>query len=119
MLKHAVRIRTRPAPDRQPATSAASVARSGPSLMKGPATKKPCARPTSTPLSSGDTPVLYAGRFDKKLETIGADVTGVYSIPMKGTPLMGFMTWALSALARTGLCFLPVFLKEREIIRNI
>jgi len=99
MLKHAVRIRMRPAPDRQPATSAASDARSGPSLMKGPATKKPCARPTSTPLNNGDTPVLYAGRFDKKLDTIGADVIGVSSIPMNGSPLMGFITWALSALA--------------------
>jgi len=99
MLRHAVRIKMRPAPDRQPATSAASDARSGPSLMKGPATKKPCARPTSTPLNKGDTPVLYAGRFDKKFDTIGADVTGVSSIPIKGSPLIGFMTWALSALA--------------------
>jgi hypothetical protein len=33
------------------------------------------------------------------LDTIGADVTGVSSIPMNGSPLMGFITWALSALA--------------------
>ena len=30
-------------------------------LMKGPGRKKPCARPTSTPRSSGETPVRYAG----------------------------------------------------------
>ena len=42
--------------------------------------KKPCARPISTPRSSGDTPVRYAGRFDRYPATIGAEVTGVSSI---------------------------------------
>ena len=41
MERHAVRMSTRPAPERQPASSAASVERSGPSLMKGPVRKKP------------------------------------------------------------------------------
>ena len=62
-------MRTRPAAESEPETSAASVARSGPSLMKGPATKKPCVRPISTPRSSGETPVRYAGRLDRKLAT--------------------------------------------------
>ena len=40
MDRHAVRMITRPAPERQPAISAESVARRGPSLMKGPVRKK-------------------------------------------------------------------------------
>ena len=96
----------RPAPDRQPATSAASDARSGPSLMKGPATKKPCARPTSTPLNNGDTPVLYAGRFDKKLDTIGADVTGAENMLASA----GFNTAISSARVIRAFLFSPLFL---------
>ena len=34
-------------------------------LMKGPARKKPCARPISVPRRVGDTPVRYAGRLDR------------------------------------------------------
>ena len=63
-------------------------------MMKGPVRKKPCARPTSTPRVSGETPVRYAGRLERKLATMGAEVTGVSSIPMKGSPLRGLMTWA-------------------------
>ena len=36
--------------------------------------------------------VLYAGRLDRKLATMGAEVTGVSSIAMYGSPLMGLMT---------------------------
>jgi hypothetical protein len=38
--------------------------------------------------------VRYAGRLERKLATMGAEVTGVSSIPMKGSPLRGLMTWA-------------------------
>ena len=70
--------------------------------MKGPVTKNPWVSPISTPLSTGATPVLYAGRFDKKLATIGAEVTGVSIMPMKGSPLIGLTTWFFaSALATT------------------
>ena len=69
--------------------------------MKGPVRKKPCARPTSTPRVSGETPVRYAGRLERKLATTGADVTGVSSMPMNGSPLMGLITCAFSAAART------------------
>jgi hypothetical protein len=81
--------------------------------MKGPATKNPWASPTSTPLNKGATPVLYAGRFDKKFETIGAEVTGVSSIPMNGSPLIGLITWALSELAWTDKN-LPVLLEIKR-----
>jgi len=57
---------------------------------------RPCTRPTSTPLNKGETPVLYAGRLLKKFATMGAEVTGVSSIPMKGSPLIGCTTWAFS-----------------------
>ena len=53
-----VRRRAPPA-ERQPAFSAtASTFLRGPSLMKGPGRKKPCARPTSMPRRVGDTPIL-------------------------------------------------------------
>merc|ERR1712144_107343 len=99
-----VKISTSPAPLRHPDTSGVLPAASlkGPSLMKGPVTKKPWVSPISTPLSTGATPVLYAGRFDKKLATIGAEVTGVSIMPMKGSPLIGLTTWFFaSALATT------------------
>ena len=89
MLRHAVRINTSPAPDKQPASYAASVALRGPSLINGPVKKKPCASPTSTPRKRGATPVRYAGRFERKLATSGEEVTGVSSIPIKGSPLIG------------------------------
>lgn len=54
--------------------------------------RTPWARPTSTPRSNGDTPVLYAGRLDRKPATRGEEVTGVSSMPMKGSPLMGWTT---------------------------
>lgn len=95
MLRHAVKIKTRPAPDKQPASSAASVALSGPSLMNGPVKKKPWASPTSTPRKSGATPVRYAGRFDRKLATSGEEVTGVSSMPMNGSPLIGLIICTL------------------------
>lgn len=54
-----------------------------------PVNNSPCTRPTSTPLSKGDTPVRYAGKLLRKLATMGAEVTGVSSMPMNGSPLMG------------------------------
>lgn len=63
-------------------------------LMKGPGSRKPCARPTSTPRSRGATPVRYAGRLLRKFTTSGLEVTGVSSIPTNGSPFTGWMAWA-------------------------
>lgn len=65
-------------------------------LLDEPVNKSPCTRPTSTPLSRGDTPVRYAGKLLKKLATMGAEVTGVSSMPMNGSPLIGWTTCAFS-----------------------
>ena len=116
IARAAVKMATRPAADKHPAVSAyPGTFLRGPSLMKGPAykhtscryratgsvrhrtrllphepvTKRPCTRPISTPLNSGDTPVRYAGKLLKKLATTGAEVTGVSSMPMNGSPLIG------------------------------
>lgn len=76
--------------------------------------RSPWARPTSTPRSSGETPVLYAGRLDRNPATRGEDVTGVSSMPMKGSPLIGWTTcqqWGLS-VAEEGLCRLLIVGEE-------
>ena len=44
------------------------------------------------PRKRGETPVRYAGRFDKKEATNGAEVTGVSSMPMNGSPFKGCTT---------------------------
>ncbi|KAF1884222.1 hypothetical protein Lal_00035291 [Lupinus albus] len=49
----------------------------GPAFTNGPTSRNPWARPTSIPLKSGLTAVLYAGRLDKYHATKGLDVTGV------------------------------------------
>ena len=36
----------------------------------------------------------YAGRFDRKVTTSALEVMGVSRPPMKGSPLMGLMTWS-------------------------
>jgi len=64
--RQAVRMRTRPAALKQPEISAVpSILRSGPSLMNGPTRRKPWARPISTPLRRGETPVRYAGKLER------------------------------------------------------
>ena len=88
-----VRITTRPAAETTPTRSASSgLLRRGPSLMKGPVKRSPWAKPTSFPLSRGETAVLYAGSLDRNPDTSGEDVTGVSSIPMNGSPLIGCTT---------------------------
>lgn len=76
----------------QPTTSGSgnSRLRKGPSLIHGPEIKNPCAKPISTPLVTGETAVLYAGRLERNHVTASSDVIGVSSIPMKGSPLMGY-----------------------------
>ena len=103
MVSPRARMSTRPAPERQPATSGVlpTASLKGPSLIKGPVKKNPWVRPISTPLSVGETPVRYAGRLLKKFATIGAEVTGVSIIPMKGSPLIGLTTWFFGSAALT------------------
>ena len=60
----------------------------------------------------------YAGRLDRKFATMGAEVTGVSSMPMKGSPLMGLITCACSSdAARTAKDAFWVALLGLAIIR--